>query len=53
MAEKDRHERRIRVERGIYRQPNVRYAVCFMAHGKPCFRRVGGDLQAAEVSERP
>ncbi len=51
MAEKDRDERRVRVERGIYRQPNGRYAVCFMAHGKPCFRTVEGDVQAAR-SER-
>jgi hypothetical protein len=27
--------RRLRVERGIYQQPNGRYAVCFMADGRP------------------
>lgn len=39
--------RRIRVERGIYRQPNGKYAVCFMLEGKPRFRTVGYDLQLA------
>jgi integrase len=38
---------RVRVERGIYRQPNGKYAVCFMLAGKPRFRTVAGDLGAA------
>jgi integrase len=38
---------RERVERGIYRQPNGRYAVCFMLAGRPRFRTVAGDLDAA------
>jgi hypothetical protein len=40
-------ERRTRVERGIYREPSGRYAVCFMLHCKPRFRTVDGDLQKA------
>jgi hypothetical protein len=32
--------RRVRVERGIYRQTNGRYAVCLMVDGKPRFRTV-------------
>lgn len=40
-------ERRVRVERGIYRQPNGKYAVCFMLEGKARFRTVGHDLQLA------
>jgi integrase len=39
--------RRVRVERGVYRQPNGRYAVCYMLDGKPRFRTVEGDLDAA------
>jgi integrase len=38
---------RVRVERAIYRQPNGKYAVCFMLAGKPRFRTVAGDLGAA------
>jgi integrase len=38
---------RRRVERGIYRQPNGKYAVCFMLASKPRFRTVAGDLDAA------
>lgn len=41
--------RRMRVERGVYLQPNGNYAVCFMAAGKPRFRTVGCDLEAARV----
>ena len=40
-------KRRTRVERGIYREPSGRYAVCFMLRGKPRFRTVSGDLAAA------
>jgi hypothetical protein len=37
--------RRVRVERGIYRQANGKYVVCFMLDGKPRFRTVGYDLE--------
>ena len=39
--------RRVRLEPGVYRQPNGKYAVCFMLDGKPRFRTVDGDLDAA------
>jgi integrase len=39
--------RRVRVERGVYRQRNGKYAVCFMLDGKPRFRTVGYDLDVA------
>ena len=39
--------RRVRVERGIYRQPNGKYTVCFMLDGKPRFRTAGYDLALA------
>jgi integrase len=39
--------KRVRVERGIYRQPNGKYAVCFMLDGRPRFRTVGYDLELA------
>jgi hypothetical protein len=38
---------RVRVERGVYRQPNGKYAVCFMLSGRPRFRTVEGDLDDA------
>ena len=41
--------RRVRVGRGIYQQPNGKYAVCFMIDGKPRFRTVGDDFAAARV----
>lgn len=41
--------RRMRVERGIYRQVNGKYAVCFMLEGKPRFRTVGYDLDVARA----
>jgi hypothetical protein len=41
--------RRMRVERGIYRQANGKYAVCFMLDGKPTFRTVGYDLDRARA----
>src|SRR5260370_14957499 len=44
-----RSSRRVRVERGIYRQANGKYAVCFMLDGKPRFRTVGGDLELARA----
>ena len=43
----DQRPRRPRVERGVYQQPNGKYAVCFMLDGKPRFRTVAGDLDAA------
>src|SRR5260370_15797478 len=44
-----RSSRRVRVERGIYRQANGKYAVCFMLDGKPRFRTVGSDLELARA----
>jgi integrase len=41
---------RRRVERGVYLQPNGKYAVCFMVAGKPQFRTVGTDLGAARTA---
>ena len=41
--------RQVRVERGIYRQANGKYAVCFMLDGKPRFRTVGNDLELARA----
>jgi integrase len=40
---------RVRVERGIYRQTNGRYAVCVMIDGRPSLRTVAGDLEQARV----
>jgi integrase len=39
--------RRVRVERGIYLQPNGKYAVCFRHAGSLRFRTVDFDLAAA------
>lgn len=39
--------RRVRVERGIYRQPNGKYAVCCRRAGKLRFRTTGFDLADA------
>jgi hypothetical protein len=39
--------RRRRLERGIYQQPNGRYAVCVMVDGRSRFRT----LSAATLSE--
>jgi hypothetical protein len=39
--------RRVRVERGIYRQPNGKYAVCFRHARKLRFRTIGFDLSVA------
>jgi integrase len=52
MRGNDRPVRRERVERGIYRQPNGRYAVCFMLDGKPRFRTVGYDLDLARAERQ-
>jgi hypothetical protein len=38
---------RVRVERGIYRQPNGKYAVCWRHAGRLRFRTVGFDLADA------
>jgi integrase len=38
---------RVRVERGIYRQPNGKYAVCWRHAGRLRFRTVGFDLAEA------
>lgn len=45
MDEQHRPPGRVRVERGIYLQPNGKYAVCFMAGGRPRFRTVGYDIE--------
>jgi hypothetical protein len=39
--------RRVRVERGIYLQPNGKFAVCCRHAGRLRFRTVGRDLPAA------
>ena len=39
--------RRVRVERGIYRQPNGKYAVCARHADRLHFRTVGHDIEAA------
>jgi len=39
--------RRIRVERGIYKQANGNYAVCARRSGRLHFRTAGADLAAA------
>jgi integrase len=44
--------RRVRVERGIYRQDNGKYAVCFMVDGRPRFRTIGADLDAARAARQ-
>jgi integrase len=41
MAASSRSGRRRRVARGIYAQPNGRYAVCVMVDGRPRFRTLG------------
>ena len=38
--------RRVRVERGVYRQPNGKYAVCFVLDDKPRFAPSRGDGRA-------
>lgn len=40
------------MERGIYRQANGKYVVCFMLDGKPCFRTVGYDLELGRAQRR-
>jgi integrase len=49
MGEDHRPARRVRVEQGIYLQPNGKYAVCFMAGGRPRFRTVGYDIEEARA----
>lgn len=41
--------RRVRVEQGVYLQANGKYAVCFMAGGRPRFRTVGYDIEEART----
>ncbi len=43
---------RVRVERGIYRQANGKYIVCFMLEGRPRFRTVGSDLELARAQRQ-
>jgi hypothetical protein len=47
MLESASSSRRVRVERGVYLQPNGKYAVCFRHTGRLRFRTVGFDLAAA------
>lgn len=49
VVEGTRSRRRVRVERGIYRQANGKYVVCFMLDGKPRFRTAGYDLDLARA----
>jgi integrase len=49
MDQDHRPARRVRVEQGIYLQPNGKYAVCFMAGGRPRFRTVGYDIEEARA----
>jgi integrase len=49
MDEGHRPVRRVRVEQGIYLQPNGKYAICFMAAGRPRFRTVGYDIEEARA----
>lgn len=44
--------RRVRVERGIYLQPNGKYAVCFRHAGRLRFRTVAFDLAAARHARK-
>lgn len=46
------YRRRVRVEQGIYRQPNGKYAVCFMLDGRPTFRTIGYELDVARRERR-
>ena len=39
----------VRVERGIYQQPNGKYAVCVMTEGKPRLRTVSSSLASKDV----
>src|SRR5437763_10952091 len=41
--------RRVWVERGIYMQPNGKYAVCVRRAGRLCYRAVGFDLALART----
>jgi Phage integrase, N-terminal SAM-like domain len=43
---------RRRVERGIYLQPNGKYAICFMLDGRPHFRTLGYDLDVARAERQ-
>jgi integrase len=47
MHGEDRQQRRVLVERGIYRQPNGRYAVCVIFDGKPRWRTVAETIEEA------
>lgn len=49
MDDNHRPARRVRVEQGIYLQPNGKYAVCFVAGGQPRFRTIGYDIEEARA----
>jgi hypothetical protein len=45
---------RVRAERGIYRQPNGKYAVCWRHAGRLSFRtQGGGPVRLARMSRAP
>ncbi len=48
-SENGDHRGRLRVERGVYLQPNGKYAVCFMLNGRPRFRTIRGNLDEARL----
>jgi hypothetical protein len=52
MNSNKRDGRRVRVERGIYRQPNGRYAVCVMIEGRPRFRTIAANTLAEARRQR-
>lgn len=58
MNDEQRPATRVRVEQGIYQQPNGKYAVCFMVDGRGALshrrpRLRGGPRRADRLSGRP
>ena len=52
MSNHERAIRRVRVQRGVNRQPNGKYAVCVMVDGQPHFRTVEAQTVAGAQLER-
>lgn len=52
MSRINREPRRRRIERGIYRQSNGKYAVCVMVDDRPRFRTVGATTLAGVRKQR-
>ena len=52
MAASSRSDRRRRVARGIYVQPNGRYAVCVMVDGRPRFRALSATTMGEARRQR-